>query len=89
VVFLQVENFDSSLILEKSSGPPSWAARWRSAGPARGSRAVRGATCCPDGHFPGVAARLLLLGAMAAGLAAMVASMSRGKKAYLCNTKRS
>src|SRR5690348_5012007 len=79
--FLQVENFDSSLILEK-----------RLAWVMTGKMAVGGirtecepfleqlaaATATPGGGSASAAA-----GAMAAALGQMVASMSRGKKAYL------
>jgi glutamate formiminotransferase / formiminotetrahydrofolate cyclodeaminase len=79
--FLQVENFDSSLILEN-----------RLAAVMGGKTAVGGLragvepfveqlaapTATPGGGSAAAAA-----GAMAAGLAAMVASMSRGKKAYV------
>jgi glutamate formiminotransferase/formiminotetrahydrofolate cyclodeaminase len=79
--FLQVENFDSSLILEN-----------RLAAVMSGKTAVGGLragmepfveqlaapTATPGGGSAAAAA-----GAMAAGLAVMVASMSRGKKAYL------
>src|SRR5215475_1051180 len=79
--FLQVENFDSSLILEN-----------RLAAVMSGKMAVGGLragvepfveqlaapTAAPGGGSASAAA-----GAMAAGLAVMVASMSRGKKAYL------
>src|SRR5271163_255261 len=79
--FLQVENFDSSLILEN-----------RLAAVMSGKMAVGGLragvepfveqlaapTATPGGGSAAAAA-----GAMAAGLAAMVAAMSRGKKAYL------
>jgi len=79
--FLQVENFDSSLILEN-----------RLAAVMSGKMAVGGLragiepfveqlaapTAAPGGGSAAAAA-----GAMAAGLATMVASMSRGKKAYL------
>ena len=79
--FLQVENFDSSLILEN-----------RLAGVMSGKAAVGGLragiepfieqlaapTATPGGGSAAAAA-----GAMAAGLAGMVASMSRGKKAYM------
>jgi glutamate formiminotransferase/formiminotetrahydrofolate cyclodeaminase len=79
--FLQVENFDSSLILEN-----------RLAAVVSGKTAVGGLragvepfieqlaapTATPGGGSASAAA-----GAMAAGLAGMVASMSRGKKAYL------
>lgn len=79
--FLQVENFDSSLILEN-----------RLAAVMGGKMAVGGLragiepfieqlaapTATPGGGSASAAA-----GAMAAGLAVMVAGMSRGKKAYL------
>jgi len=79
--FLQVENFDSSLILEN-----------RLAAVMSGKTAVGGLragvepfveqlaapTATPGGGSAAAAA-----GAMAAGLAVMVASMSRGKKAYV------
>jgi glutamate formiminotransferase/formiminotetrahydrofolate cyclodeaminase len=79
--FLQVENFDSSLILEN-----------RLAAVMSGKMAVGGLragvepfveqlaapTATPGGGSAAAAAA-----AMAAGLATMVASMSRGKKAYL------
>jgi len=79
--FLQVENFDSSLILEN-----------RLAGVMSGKMAVGGLragvepfveqlaapTAAPGGGSASAAA-----GAMAAGLGGMVAGMSRGKKAYL------
>jgi glutamate formiminotransferase/formiminotetrahydrofolate cyclodeaminase len=79
--FLQVENFDSSLILEN-----------RLAGVMSGKMAVGGlragaepfieqlaaATATPGGGSASAAA-----GAMAAALGSMVAGMSRGKKAYL------
>src|SRR4051812_7159182 len=79
--FLQVENFDSSLILEN-----------RLAAIMSGTSAVGGLragvepfveqlaapTATPGGGSAAAAA-----GAMAAGLAHMVAAMSRGKKAYL------
>jgi glutamate formiminotransferase / formiminotetrahydrofolate cyclodeaminase len=79
--FLQIENFDSSLILEN-----------RLAGVMSGKMAVGGlragaepfiehlaaATATPGGGSAAAAA-----GAMAAALASMVAGLSRGKKAYL------
>ncbi|MGA9462767.1 MAG: glutamate formimidoyltransferase [Terracidiphilus sp.] len=79
--FLQVENFDSSLILEN-----------RLAAVMSGKMAVGGlragiepfieqlaaATATPGGGSAAAAS-----GAMAAGLATMVAGMSRGKKAYV------
>ncbi|MGB9160072.1 MAG: glutamate formimidoyltransferase [Candidatus Sulfotelmatobacter sp.] len=79
--FLQVENFDSSLILENRL-----AAVMSGKMAAGGLRAVvepfveqlAAPTATPGGVSAAAAA-----GAMAAGLAVMVASMSRGKKAYL------
>jgi formiminotetrahydrofolate cyclodeaminase len=79
--FLQVENFDSSLILEN-----------RLAGVMSGKMAIgairagvepfieqlAAPTAAPGGGCASAAA-----GAMAAGLGSMVAGMSRGKKAYL------
>jgi glutamate formiminotransferase / formiminotetrahydrofolate cyclodeaminase len=79
--FLQIENFDSSLILEN-----------RLTAVMTGKQAVGGLragvepfveqlaapTAAPGGGSASAAA-----GAMAAGLAAMVAGMSRGKKAYV------
>jgi glutamate formiminotransferase/formiminotetrahydrofolate cyclodeaminase len=79
--FLQIENFDSSLILEN-----------RLAGVMSGKMAIGGLragvepfieqlaapTAAPGGGCASAAA-----GAMAAGLGSMVAGMSRGKKAYL------
>ena len=79
--FLQVENFDSSLILENRlatvmSGKP--AAGSLSAGVARFIDELAAPTATPGGGSAAAAAA-----AMAAGLAGMVASMSRSKKAYL------
>jgi glutamate formiminotransferase / formiminotetrahydrofolate cyclodeaminase len=79
--FLQVENFDSSLILENRL-----AAVMSGKAAAGGLRAgvepfieqLAAPTATPGGGSAAAAA-----GAMAAGLAAMVASMSRGKKAYV------
>jgi glutamate formiminotransferase/formiminotetrahydrofolate cyclodeaminase len=79
--FLQVENFDSSLILEN-----------RLAGVVGGKMAVGGLRAGVEPFIEQLAAPTATPGggsasaasaAMAAGLAAMVASMSRGKKAYL------
>jgi len=78
--FLQVENFDSSLILEN-----------RLAGVMSGKTAVGGLRAGVEPFLqqlaaptatPGGGSAAAASGAMAAGLAAMVASMSRGKKAY-------
>jgi glutamate formiminotransferase/formiminotetrahydrofolate cyclodeaminase len=79
--FLQVENFDSSLILEN-----------RLAAVMSGKTAVGGLRAGVEPFIeqlaaptatPGGGSAAAAAGAMAAGLAVMVASMSRGKKAYL------
>ena len=79
--FLQVENFDSSLILEN-----------RLAAVMSGKAAVGGLRAGVEPFIerlaaptatPGGGSAAAASGAMAAGLAGMVASMSRGKKAYL------
>ena len=78
--FLQVENFNSSLILEN-----------RLAGVMGGKMAVGGLRAGVEPFIeqlaaptatPGGGSASAASGAMAAGLAGMVASMSRGKKAY-------
>ncbi len=79
--FLQVENFDSSLILENRlaavmSG--KMAVGGVSAGIEPFLQQLAAATATPGGGSASAAA-----GAMAASLGQMVASMSRGKKAYL------
>src|SRR6202051_4643355 len=79
--FLQVENFDSSLILENRltavmSGKV--AVGGLRAGVEPFVEQLAAPTATPGGGSASAAAA-----AMAAGLAAMVASMSRGKKAYL------
>ncbi|MGD0732602.1 MAG: glutamate formimidoyltransferase [Terracidiphilus sp.] len=79
--FLQVENFDSSLILENRltavmSG--KMAVGGLRAGVEPFIEQLAAPTATPGGGSAAAAA-----GAMAAGLAAMVASMSRGKKAYI------
>jgi glutamate formiminotransferase/formiminotetrahydrofolate cyclodeaminase len=79
--FLQVENFDSSLILENRlaavmSGKVTVGGLRAGVEPFVEQLAAPTAT--PGGGSAAAAA-----GAMAAGLATMVASMSRGKKAYL------
>jgi glutamate formiminotransferase/formiminotetrahydrofolate cyclodeaminase len=79
--FLQVENFDSSLILEN-----------RLAAIMTGKTAVGGLRAGVEPFIeqlaaptatPGGGSAAAAAGAMAAGLAGMVASMCRGKKAYL------
>ena len=79
--FLQVETFDSSLILEN-----------RLAAVMGGKMAVGGLRAGVEPFIeqlaaptatPGGGSAAAASGAIAAGLAAMVASMSRGKKAYL------
>jgi glutamate formiminotransferase / formiminotetrahydrofolate cyclodeaminase len=79
--FLQVENFDSSLILENRlaavMGGKSAVGGLR-AGIEPFIEQLAAPTATPGGGSASAAA-----GAMAAGLAHMVASMSRGKKAYL------
>ncbi len=79
--FLQVENFDSSLILEN-----------RLAGVMGSKTAVGGLRAGAEPFIeqlaaptatPGGGSAAAAAGAMAAALASMVASMSRGKKAYL------
>jgi len=79
--FLQVENFDSSLILEN-----------RLAAVMSGKTAVGGLRAGIEPFIeqlaaptatPGGGSAAAASAAMAAGLAGMVASMSRGKKAYL------
>jgi glutamate formiminotransferase len=83
--FLQVENFDSSLILENRlasvmSGKiaPGGASAGLAAGVAPFIEQLAAPTATPGGGSAAAAAA-----AMAAGLAHMVAAMSRGKKAYL------
>ena len=79
--FLQVENFDSSLILENrlaSVMGGKMAVGGLRAGVEPFIEQLAAPTATPGGGSASAAAA-----AMAAGLAAMVASMSRGKKAYL------
>jgi len=84
--FLQVENFDSSLILEN-----------RLAAVMGGKMAVGGLRAGVEPFIeqlaaptatPGGGSAAAASGAMAAGLASMVASMSRGKKAYMQHESR-
>jgi glutamate formiminotransferase/formiminotetrahydrofolate cyclodeaminase len=79
--FLQVENFDSSLILENRlaaviAGKPAVAGLRAGVEPFIEQLAAPTAT-------PGGGSAAAASAAMAAGLANMVASMSRGKKAYV------
>jgi glutamate formiminotransferase / formiminotetrahydrofolate cyclodeaminase len=79
--FLQVENFDSSLILENRLAAVmggKMAVGGLRAGVEPFIEQLAAPTATPGGGSASAAA-----GAMAAGLAVMVASMSRGKKAYL------
>jgi glutamate formiminotransferase / formiminotetrahydrofolate cyclodeaminase len=79
--FLQVENFDSSLILENrlaSVMSGKMAIGGLRAGVEPFIEQLAAPTATPGGGSASAAA-----GAMAAGLAHMVAAMSRGKKAYL------
>jgi len=79
--FLQVENFDSSLILENRLAAVMGgkiAVGGLRAGVEPFIEQLAAPTATPGGGSASAAA-----GAMAAGLAHMVASMSRGKKAYL------
>jgi glutamate formiminotransferase / formiminotetrahydrofolate cyclodeaminase len=79
--FLQVENFDSSLILENrlaSVMGGKMAVGGLRAGVEPFIEQLAAPTATPGGGSASAAS-----GAMAAGLAGMVASMSRGKKAYL------
>ena len=78
--FLQVENFDSSLILENRLAAVmggQMAVGGLRAGVEPFVEQLAAPTATPGGGSASAAA-----GAMAAGLATMVASMSRGKKAY-------
>src|ERR1700728_2317742 len=79
--FLQVENFDSSLILENRLTAVmggKMAVGGLRAGVEPFVEQLAAPTATPGGGSASAAA-----GAMAAGLAAMAAAMSRGKKAYL------
>jgi len=79
--FLQVENFDSSLILENrlsSVMAGKVAIGGLRAGVEPFVEQLAAPTATPGGGSAAAAS-----GAMAAGLATMVASMSRGKKAYV------
>lgn len=79
--FLQVENFDSSLILENRLSAVmggKMAVGGGRAGVEPFVEQLAAPTATPGGGSAAAAS-----GAMAAGLATMVATMSRGKKAYL------
>ncbi len=79
--FLQVENFDSSLILENRLADVmggKMAVGGLRAGVEPFVEQLAAPTATPGGGSASAAA-----GAMAAGLAQMVAAMSRGKKAYV------
>jgi glutamate formiminotransferase / formiminotetrahydrofolate cyclodeaminase len=79
--FLQIENFDSSMILENRLAAVmggKMAVGGLRAGVEPFIEQLAAPTAAPGGGSASAAA-----GAMAAGLGAMVAGMSRGKKAYL------
>jgi glutamate formiminotransferase / formiminotetrahydrofolate cyclodeaminase len=79
--FLQIENFDSSMILENRLAAVmggKMAVGGLRAGVEPFVEQLAAPTAAPGGGSASAAA-----GAMAAGLGAMVAGMSRGKKAYL------
>ncbi len=83
--FLQVENFDSSLILENRLAAVmggKMAVGGLRAGVEPFVEQLAAPTATPGGGSASAAAA-----AMAAGLGQMVASMSRGKKAYLQHTE--
>jgi len=79
--FLQVENFDSSLILENRL-TAVMAGKMAIGGLRAGVEPFIEQLAAPTAT-PGGGSAAAASGAMAAGLAGMVASMSRGKKAYL------
>jgi glutamate formiminotransferase/formiminotetrahydrofolate cyclodeaminase len=79
--FLQVENFDSSLILENRLAAVM-SGKTAVGGPRAGVEPFIEQLAAPTAT-PGGGSAAAASGAMAAGLAGMVASMSRGKKAYL------
>jgi glutamate formiminotransferase/formiminotetrahydrofolate cyclodeaminase len=84
--FLQIENFDSSLLLENrlsSVMSGKTAVGGLRAGVEPFIEQLAAPTATPGGGSAAAAS-----GAMAAGLAAMVASMSRGKKAYAQHERR-
>jgi glutamate formiminotransferase/formiminotetrahydrofolate cyclodeaminase len=84
--FLQVENFDSSLILENRLTAVmggKMAVGGLRAGVEPFIEQLAAPTATPGGGSAAAAS-----GAMAAGLAGMVASLSRGKKAYLQHEKQ-
>ncbi|HVC45712.1 MAG TPA: glutamate formimidoyltransferase [Terracidiphilus sp.] len=87
--FLQVENFDSSLILENRLAAVmggTMAVGGLRAGPSAGVAPFIEQLAAPTAT-PGGGSAAAASGAMAAGLAAMVATMSRGKKAYAEHTE--
>ncbi|HEY6847411.1 MAG TPA: glutamate formimidoyltransferase [Terracidiphilus sp.] len=79
--FLQVEGFDSSLILENRLGAVM-GGKTVVGGLRRGVEPFIEQLAAPTAT-PGGGSAAAASGAMAAGLASMVASMSRGKKAYV------
>jgi glutamate formiminotransferase len=79
--FLQVENFDSSLVLENRLAAVM-GGKMSVGGLRAGIEPFVEQLAAPTA-MPGGGSAAAAAGAMAAGLAVMVASMSRGKKAYL------
>ena len=89
--YLQVENFDSSLILENRLAAVRGGGMGTAALPSAGQPAVGGLRCgvepflerlAAPAAVPGGGSAAAAAGAMAASLAEMVAGLSRGKKAY-------
>ena len=78
--FLQLENFDSSLILENRLAAVV-SGKTAVGGPRAGIEPFIEQLAAPTA-VPGGGSAAAASGAMAAGLAGMVAAMSRGKKAY-------
>ena len=79
--FLQVENFDSSLILENRLSAVISGKKTAAGGVRAGVEPFIEQLAAPTAT-PGGGSAAAASAAMAAGLASMVASMSRGKKAY-------
>src|ERR1700680_3846082 len=84
--FLQVENFDSSLILENRLAA-ILAGKMTVGGWRAGVEPSKEQPAAPP-PTPGGGSAAAAAAAMAAGLATMVASLSRGKKAYLQHARQ-